>query len=375
MKGITYGNIDLEKNYKQIILKSKKINIDEINNFLIDFNVNKSFEELILLPIEEIIAIKEITANEIQRKYNLSNEELPKKIKTIKSLFNYKEMQQHELSTFFMDHAEVINLNSCYYCNIDFVNTFVSFINEYFDKYDLVNNVESKQELLLINNIGDVTAEEIFALKGKILNETSYKTLLKTGTQKILNELFENGKISNNKLKNHSHFTLDHILPQNGFVHFSLSLYNLIPSCYSCNSKFKKDKKIYFDIKELIKISPSSSQFDENSFKINLNFNQGFCMDNVNKIDNYKIKINSKHKEFVKLLKLQGRYNFHKNLSFVMINKRKIYSDSEIRDIANLLGRDEKTVKEDLFGKECFESSNSPFEKYKQDIAQQLGLY
>ncbi|MGX9987137.1 hypothetical protein [Soonwooa purpurea] len=26
------------------------------------------------------------------------------------------------------------------------------------------------------------------------------------------------------------------------------------------------------------------------------------------------------------------------------------------------------------FGKECFESNNEPFEKYKQDIAHQLGM-
>ena len=38
---------------------------------------------------------------------------------------------------------------------------------------------------------------------------------------------------------------LDHFLPKSKYPQFSLSLYNLIPSCYTCNSLFKRDKDTF----------------------------------------------------------------------------------------------------------------------------------
>ena len=34
---------------------------------------------------------------------------------------------------------------------------------------------------------------------------------------------------------------LDHFLPKSKYPHFSLSIYNLIPTCHTCNSTFKRD--------------------------------------------------------------------------------------------------------------------------------------
>jgi len=374
MKKINYAAIDLEEHYKEIILNSSKINKDKIKEFLLDFEVSESFEDLILLPIEKLICVKKISSQDIKAKYKLSDKDLNEKLREIKTLFNYKDLQKSELSNFFMSNANSINLRSCYYCNIDFVNTIIDFKNEYFDKYDLINNVESPRELELIIDIGEKRAEEIFSYKGKIKDVDDYATLLKPGIRNILDDLFVNGIINLKKLKTHNHFTLDHLFPQNGFVHFSLSLFNLIPSCYSCNSKFKKDNEIYDSINDILKISPSSNGFDEGFLKIDLNFNQGYKFDNCDKVENYKIKINSKYKNYVNLLKLQGRYNFHKNISFEMIEKRKKYSEKAIKDIAVIIGKDEISVKKDIFGAEVFEPKNAPFEKYKQDIAKQLGI-
>ncbi|HBQ0137459.1 hypothetical protein [Klebsiella pneumoniae] len=38
---------------------------------------------------------------------------------------------------------------------------------------------------------------------------------------------------------------LDHFLPKSKYPHFSLSIYNLIPTCHTCNSTFKRDKETF----------------------------------------------------------------------------------------------------------------------------------
>jgi hypothetical protein len=268
---------------------------------------------------------------------------------------------------------------SCYYCNLDYINTFIDFKNEYTDKFDLINNFKSIDELELIDRIKKIRANKIAKLKGKILNEDDFNRELKseTGIKNILNDLFDkNGEIKFEKIKTHNHFTLDHLLPQADYPHLSLSLYNLVPCCYACNSKFKKEKELHTNFIDLICISPTSIDYDLDILtNFNIFYNENFNSYNLpNTIDEYKIELNSKYKKYIETLKLQGRYNSHKNKSFEMIENRKKYSDSQIREIAKLLGRDEQSIKEDIFGKECFQSNNEPFEKYKQDIAQQLNL-
>ncbi|MCH4830953.1 hypothetical protein [Flavobacterium columnare] len=375
MNKIDYSNIT--NDYKKLILdfcNSGKINREEIKTFLVDFDINICFEDLILLPVEELKNIKSVNFSDIRTKYNYDEKMTKKHISHIKSYFNYSGLQKY-LSNFLMNKLSALNLKSCYYCNIDYINTFVAFNNEYFDKYDLINNVEDTIELKLINNIGYKTANKIFNLKGQINSENEYNSRLDKNTRKILDNLFENGKIKLDKIKSHNHFTLDHLMPQKDYIHLSLCLYNLIPVCYSCNSKFKKDKKIYSRVEELEFISPSSSNYDSNIFETLLNFRNGFSLDNVDNKENFKIKINSTYTEYLKILKLQGRYNFHKDISFDMIEKRKKYPDIEINKISNLLGIPANQIKKDIFGKECFESNNEPFEKYKQDIAKQIRLF
>ena len=272
-----------------------------------------------------------------------------------------------------MNHSDIFKTKTCYYCNLDYINTFVDFQNEYLDKFDLINNCESKKELELIIDIGDKKSGELFLLKGKINNESDFENLIKTkGTQKTLNKLFDvNGKISIDKIKSHNHFTLDHLLPQTDYPHLSLCIYNLIPSCYSCNSKFKKEASLHLDLNDLILISPTS---DNNVIDLFSNFNILFNYPYSK--EDYKIKLNSKYDLFFKTLKIQGRYNFHKDISFKLLEKRKNYSDSQIAEIAKITKRDIIEVKKDIFGSVIFneDENNEPFAKYKKDIAKQLGL-
>jgi hypothetical protein len=60
-----------------------------------------------------------------------------------------------------------------------------------------------------------------------------------------------------------------------------------------------------------------------------------------------------------------------------MINKRKKYSDSQIKELAYLIQKTEEEVKYDLFGEYLFEDDNlhkQPLSKLIKDISQELGL-
>lgn len=216
------------------------------------------------------------------------------------------------ISDFFIENSNELKIKSCYYCNIDFVNV--------------------------------------------------YK---EAGNKKY-------------------HFTLDHVLPKSKYPYFSISLFNLVPSCYTCNSKLKLTNE--FSISDdLTKICPSSEKFnfDKNvKFMLEFNVKNSDFKDKIEKVQQVQdvvIDLKNKYsndgvKEFIEIFNLQGRYEYHKNICFDLIDKRKKYPDKEISDIASLIKRDIFTVKKDIFGSEIFKSTNAPFEKYKQDIAEQLGI-
>jgi len=216
----------------------------------------------------------------------------------VKSLSN-------EISAFFMNKSKDLKINTCFYCNIDFVNAY-------------------------------------------------------TG---------KDGKSKNQ-------YTLDHVLPKGKYPYFSLSLFNLIPSCYTCNSKLKKEKE--FTINDgLILLSPSSKKyfFDQKikfDLKINLE-NEDIDLNNI-KPSLINMNNNKGLNEFIDIFQLRGRYDFHRNLAQEMVDKRKKYSDTQINEIAKMLSVSENQVKKDVFGKELYEESNAPFEKYKNDIGKELGL-
>lgn len=376
------------KEFQDIVISSKSIKISEINSFLKKFKIKKSFEDLLILSLEELITLPKITEDEIKKQYQLKTEkEISDKKKEIASWFNYKALQKGVLSIFFMKYSEIIKLKSCCYCNLDFINVFIGLDDEYFDKFDLINNHKSKKELEMISGIGDARSTKLSVLKGKVYDENDFSSLIEDKELKsILNELFDDkGKIRIKKLKLHNHFTLDHLLPQKNYPYLSLSLFNLVPSCYSCNSKFKKEKDFFIDIKDLKILSPTFT-----SDKINLNdflefrifYEDSFSNSNLPVTnDHYKIKLLSKYSDYIKLLKLQGRYNFHKNISFEMIEKRRQYPDTQIDEIEKIFLEkniliDKETFKKQIFGSVIFqkENTNDPLEKYKKDIAKQLGL-
>jgi 5-methylcytosine-specific restriction endonuclease McrA len=305
-------------------LKSK-FSDDEEKNYIEEYFENyinnkslkdNNFLKSVTVKEENVKSKRNKKNNEIKRKKKEIHSEIKQKLNFITntiitpyekdsifdSIVNFLNKYSSNLKEKEKKKENFLNINSCFYCNIDYINTF---------------------------------------------NE-------------------------NQKTKNH--FTLDHILPKSKYPFLSISLFNLVPCCSPCNSKFKHNKE--FEISnDLSKLIPSSKEYilDEFvqfqlKFKVNEEDKLELKVDltnlsNINNVDHY-----------IEMFNLDGRYEFHKQKAEDLIDKRKIYSDSQIKEIAKLLGRDEQSIKEDIFGKECFHSNNEPFEKYKQDIAKQLGL-
>ncbi|MFP3598446.1 HNH endonuclease [Chryseobacterium sp. SIMBA_029] len=372
---------NLKKEFQNFILKSSKIDILEIQIFLNSIGVKLPFKEIIIMPLEDLIKLTPLSKTNIFD--GLSKKQKKAKKEELKSYFNYSKFQQDEFSKFFNKYSTSLDITGCNYCGIDFINAYIPLDNDYRDFEHFMNEC-TKEDLMKIYGIKSSKADIIIKdYKGKILkysdidighsdfiNKTLHKLTDKSGVIKF--DIF--------KTEKKNHFTLDHLLPQSEYPYLSLSLFNLVPSCYSCNSKLKNDKKIYSNLDELLFTSPTGLKtISDIIFKIY--FKTGFDDKNLPKeLNEYSVKIESPYTEYFKVFNLQGRYNFHKNISHELISKRRIYSDSQIKEIFNLLNVKGKSISENeiknqIFGSDIFtEDRNKPFQKYKKDIAKQLKI-
>lgn len=241
---------------------------------------------------------------EIKKSINLTSVDF----EMIKTFFNYDKANlkdfiplisklQPKISEFFQENIEV---HTCYYCNIDFINTFKK----------------------------------------------------------------------NNETKNA--FTLDHVLEKADYPFLALSLYNLVPSCYVCNSKVK-DSKIPFD-----DFSPTNKDFD---FDERVKFKSFISSPNlqIEKEQDFYIKLienySNKYDKYIESLNLNDRYDYHKYKVLEMIQKRKEYPDSRIKELSDLTKKTQEEVKQDLFGIYTSEDLHKrPLSKLIKDISEELDL-
>lgn len=219
--------------------------------------------------------------------------------KRLKELFNYQGKFQRHISELFKKYLDI---HTCYYCNIDFINIF------------------------------------------------------KTRNKKLL-----------------TGYTLDHITNKAKYPYLALSLNNLIPVCYICNTKLKKEHTIGESV-------PTSSAFD---FDSKVKFKTFMNNDNlqIKNEKNFELLLKEDftdiYQKYIDILELDGRYEYHKYKVIEMINKRKEYPDSRIKELAELTQKTEEDVKQDLFGEYLFDDNNlhkRPLSKLIKDISTELGL-
>lgn len=352
----------------------KMKNEGDINKFLegLPFIFKRiKFKDLILSGFENLIDFSFLLENYFDTK-------TVAEVNIFKSYFDYSANQPN-IANFFMKHKSEIELQTCFYCNIDFINSFSDF-GEYENELHFLNTA-SIEELRII--LGNDKAKIIYnTVRFNRINH--FKELLKikgigpTTIDRL--KSFDLKKMTKNK----NHFTLDHFIPKVKYPYFALSLYNLIPSCYACNSKFKGVME-FKDINNLKFISPSSksnSLFEGMEFKLYFNVPGVYFkskIKNVNLLDDIRVDIENsgginEFDTYLDMFKIKGRYVYHKKESLKLLQKRKSYSDSEIIEIAKISGRDITDIKSDIFGSVIFNDEDEPFAKYKRDIAKQLRI-
>ena len=343
---------DLEKSYNEFIKKNKfkltKFSRTSLKNIILC-----SFEDLIEIYFE-LKKIK-LTDNE---KYDLQK------------IFDYDSFQS-QISMFFMLKEKVINLATCYYCNIDYINNFRD-LKDFPNVIDFIK-FGTEKDFNKIVGIGKKTTQIILKNRNNLKTEKDLKKL-KINSQQIEN--LKNFKLN----KEYNHFTLDHIVDKGDFPLFSLSIYNFVPSCFSCNSKFKKVRKL-FQNKNDVLLSPTSKYFSFNE-DVKFIFKLVNCIKNIDDIKSHEDFIlelvyrNPIYRKYINTFKLDGRYKFHKNSVFDLISLSQTYSPSRIIEISELVGKTTTEVKKDIFGEEIYESNleKKPLSKLKKDIAQILNL-
>jgi hypothetical protein len=370
MNKIEYpSNIDIfNTQYYKKLQKSSSIGEAVINTHLNNILYNNSsltLETLITLPFEELISL----ISDFETYINGLN---ANDRNDFKDLFIY-DKNQPIIASFFMYNKD-IKLSSCYYCNIDFINSFNNLSAEYVDDLDFSNRAK-EYELIYIHNIGKKRAEAI-------IEKRKNKKFIKKTIPKYIKDDYDN-MVS--KIK-YNHFTLDHILPQSKYPFFSLCLYNFVPSCYACNSKFKKAREFdeieNLSIGDLKYIIPSSKEYSLNKdFEFKPLCSNSKNISAIQTINDYVLSYSITRNEeliekYLEMFKIFGRYLFHKEEVLKLIEKKVKYPDSKIENISKLMNVSVSEIKKDIYGRELFdiEETNKPLVKYKRDIAKNLGI-
>lgn len=136
--------------------------------------------------------------------------------------------------------------------------------------------------------------------------------------------------------------TLEHYYPKSKYPHLSLSFFNLIPSCNTCNSKFKGSDK-----KHLGKIlHPYFEDFDKKA-----KFSVSIDSLPVNKDIELEVNLysnNTRCKTSIDRFQLDKIYTEHNDIAKEIWNKAQIYNESRINELYESFYKELGYSKEDV---------------------------
>lgn len=140
--------------------------------------------------------------------------------------------------------------------------------------------------------------------------------------------------------------TLEHYYPKSKYPHLSLSFYNLVPSCYVCNTKFKGSEKHVGKV-----IHPYIEDFDQKAF-----FSVDIDSLPAKKEVQLNIRLKSDEprcKQSIERFKLDKIYAEHSDIATEIWNKAQVYNEDRIKELYNSfykqLGYSEEDVKNFIF--------------------------
>ena len=174
-----------------------------------------------------------------------------------------------------------------------------------------------------------------------------------------------------------STFQLDHFYDKGSYPYLALSLYNLIPSCPTCNSsKVKGSANCY---KECLSPNHKKFNFDKKvKFKLLLSDNcKNLHIESKNDIEiPQKENYSNEYNKYIEVFKLNERYTAHKDIVFEMMQNAELYPDSRLRELQDLTGIPYQQIKKDIFNliDDNADLSKNPFSKLIKDISEELEL-
>jgi hypothetical protein len=203
----------------------------------------------------------------------------------------------------------------------------------------------------------------------KLINNIGLRVCPYCNMNYIINYIFEK--------KEKSTGDLDHFYYKNKYKEYSLCLFNFIPSCPICNSRFK----LAVDMKRNEYTYPYEDSFEEKAkFQI-VNLVEAIVVD---KIPIIKLNIynddSEKVSNSIKIFKTDELYKTHVDYAKQLLQKSMIYNDAYIEDLyknnSNLFASIDE-VKYLIFGTRLEEGdiANISLGKLRMDLLQQLQIY
>ena len=151
---------------------------------------------------------------------------------------------------------------------------------------------------------------------------------------------------------------LDHFYSKSRYPYFSMSIYNLVPSCKFCNSSLKGIKEFSFE--------------DKTPYEISMDELAEFRYWPSCKIEFYeKDKAVHTYKE---IFKIEELYDFHRNDAKVLLRKRLRYPPARIRELVGTGLISEKELYKFIIGEVSTKEKilQEPLNKFKRDIVKEI---
>ena len=174
-----------------------------------------------------------------------------------------------------------------------------------------------------------------------------------------------------------STFQLDHFYDKATYPYLAFSFYNLIPSCSTCNSSKVKGSENCLNTCK----APNDNKFDfENKvkFKLLLDKNcKNLYIKDKDDIDiPLKEQFSNEYDNYIKVFKLNERYEAHKDIVYEMIIKAELYPQIRLKELQDLTGIPFQQIKKDIFNliDNDEDLPNKPFSKLIKDISEELEL-
>lgn len=174
-------------------------------------------------------------------------------------------------------------------------------------------------------------------------------------------------------------FQVDHFYPKSDFPMFSISLFNLYPSCASCNN-IKNDKKVLFNL-----YSSNSKDIEESRFQFKLSsYNQAkYLLNKHNHEIDFdfieKQKLPEGYYTFQDTFDIKGIYNTQKDLISDLVDKSLVYDfnyKKSLNDNFPKLFLTKEHFERFILGNypRVQDIHKRPMSKFMQDIARDLGI-